>query len=153
MSLYSQLFKENKNADDLLEIIGVEREEFGRYRDVYPTADGTKIIVYTRIGGPNRPDYKDVIKRLRDHRLYNRDWDDPVDGTYGYFEFNVPAILVDDAKRIADGQAPLLVGEKFEKEIKEMQDPNSEASKRAEEIMKNIQAQVDAQPNGGVIWM
>ena len=34
-----------------------------------------------------------------------------------------------------------------------MNEPGSEAAKRAEEIADHINKQIAAQPNGGVIWM
>ena len=54
---------------------------------------------------------------------------------------------------MATGIEPLSVGEKFNKEIAEMNEPGSEAAKRAEEIADHINKQIAVQPNGGVIWM
>lgn len=61
-----------------------------RYRDGYLSKDFTKVILYTRIGGGNRPDYSDVIKELRSNKNYIKDYDDEFDSTFASFEFKIP---------------------------------------------------------------
>ena len=51
MSLYNQLFDENPDAAVLIGFLGLNKEIFGRYRNVYLNKAGDKIIVYTRCGG------------------------------------------------------------------------------------------------------
>lgn len=151
--LYNMLFGEDKNAGRFLEMLDLERDMFQRYRDCYLNGDGTRIIVLTRIGGSNRPSYDEVFDNIHTHPCFLSDYDDPKDETYCYFEFKVPEKYLRETQQMANGIEPLTVGEKFDKEIAEMNEPGSEAAKRAEKIANHINKQVLAQPNGGVIWM
>lgn len=78
----------------------------GRYRDIYPNADGSQIILHTRNGGGNRPDYRDTIRSLRKHPRYDYDEDDDFDCTYADFYFNTPAEYLEAVKRLASGKEP-----------------------------------------------
>jgi hypothetical protein len=129
--LYNMLFGENENADILLEFLKLNRAIFGRYRDCYLNHDGSKIIVLTRCGGSNRDDYDEVFTMARSHDLYLTDYDDPIDETYCYFEFGVPYKFEGQCKKLANGQEPLTVGERFEKEAEEMNIPGSDAEKNS----------------------
>lgn len=151
MSLYSMLFKENEDAEKLLNMLNLERDDFGRYRDAYLNADGTVIIVYTRCGGGNREDYDYVFESMEDHSQYIRDYDDEYDETYCYFEFDVPQKYLEETKEMSTGEKPLNVTEKFNKAIEEMQKPGSEAEKRAKEVAKRIEEGIEANPQGGII--
>lgn len=153
MSLYNKLFGENEHADRLLIACDLNRDMFARFRDIFPTIDGTKVIVYTRLGGYNRKSYFDTIKEIRNHDLYLTDYDDEYDNTYAYFVFAVPEQYIEAVRELADNITPLTVKEMFEKELKEMDVPGSPAALRAESIAKEIISQADSQPNGGVIWM
>lgn len=153
MSLYKTLFGENPDTNNLLGLLDLSREDFGRFRDIFLNADGTEIIVYTRCGGFNRDDYKIVFDHMKDHPYYITNYDDEFDETYCYFLFDVPKEYLTITRKVATGTDPLTVSEKFKKEIKEMEDPNSEASKRAAEIAKKIEEGITSQPNGGIIWM
>lgn len=151
--LYNVLFGEDKNAGRFLEMLDLERDIFQRYRDCYLNGDGTRIIVLTRIGGSYRPSYDEVFDIIHNHPCFLSDYDDPKDETYCYFEFKVPEKYLRETQRMANGVEPLTVGEKFDKEIAEMNKPGSEAAKRADKIADYINKQIAAQPNGGVIWM
>lgn len=151
MSLYNMIFKENPDADKILSMLDLNREVFGRYRDVYLNADGTEIIVYTRCGGDNRKDYDNVFEMLEGHPNYICDYDDEYDETYCYFKFDVPREYLEEAKGMATGKEPLDVREKFDEAIKEMQKPGSEAEKRAKEVARRIQEGIEANPQGGII--
>lgn len=113
MSLYNSLFGVNNAAPVLLKILNLSAGDFGRFRDCYLNKDGTKIIVYTRLGGGNREDYIDIIKAMRKHPNYEYDYDDDFDSTYAYFEFTIPDEYKEDLKRI-DGQRETPT-EKFQK--------------------------------------
>ncbi len=89
MALYTQLFGENKDAVAILGFANLNRDMFPRYRDVFLADKGTTIIVYTRIGGSNRIDYKQEIENIRKHNQYITDYDDNFDNTYAYFKFNI----------------------------------------------------------------
>lgn len=54
MSLYGLLHGQNPMSGLLLAVLGLTRDQTGRFRDIYPDADGTHIILYTRNGGGNR---------------------------------------------------------------------------------------------------
>lgn len=151
--LYNMLFGENKYASHLLDMIKLDRNSFGRYRDCYLDRTGNKIIVLTRCGGGNREGYEYMYKNIRKHKNYLRDFDDNVDNTYSYIEFGVPSIYISETHEMATGIEPLTVGEKFDREIKEMNVPGSDAEQRAQKIATYINNQIDAKPNGGVIWM
>jgi hypothetical protein len=136
--LYNALFGENPEALFLLETIGLVREDIARYRDVYLNEDGSKIIIYTRTGGGNREEYKDNIEFLRSCKGYVRDFDDEFDNTYAYFEFFIPEEKIEICKKKAKGEKPLNVSEKFDLEVKKMNEGDSEAIKRANDIFENF---------------
>lgn len=142
MSLYNQLFGENEDAMALLGMLSLTRNDFQRYRDVYLNKEGNKIIVLTRLGGNNAKYYRQVYMNMRRHKYYIKDYDDEFDNTYAYFEFKVPKEYENTCKSIAPSEDRLTVSAMFEKEIKEAENPNSEAAKKiekiADEIIKNI---------------
>ena len=110
MSMYNMIFGENSDADKLLAVLGLTKEDFYRYRDAYLSEDGL-IAVYTRGGGGNRGCYcRDYWKEDElnanghhadsvcvkqeknvEHPLYVRDQDDDFDSTYATFYFRIPA--------------------------------------------------------------
>lgn len=151
--LYNVLFGENEHADQLLDILDLDRSMFGRYRDCFPNDIGTKIIVLTRCGGGNRSEYEIVFDTMRKHPQYLGDYDDPTDETYCYFEFQVPVLYLPQTRPISTGKRPLTVGEKMEQEMKLLDNNDPEALARAEKIAKSMQKQIDAQPNGSVIFV
>lgn len=151
--LYNMLFGECEHADKLLDILDLDRSMFGRYRDCYPNSVGTKIIVLTRCGGSNRYEYEIVFETMRKHPQYLGDYDDKDDETYCYFEFQVPVLYLPQTKPLANGEEPLTVGEKFQKEGNLLDKNDPDALKRAEKIAESMQKQIDAKPNGGIIFM
>ena len=151
MSLYNMLFKENEKADKLLNMLDLDRESFGRYRDIYLNADGSKIIVYTRCGGGNREYYDWVFKNMKNHPNYISDYDDSFDETYCYFDFEVPLEYIAETSKLSTGIEPDNVSTKFGKAIAEIQKPGSEAEKRAKEVAKRIEEGIEANPQGGII--
>jgi|GEM_PF-3506225 len=153
MSLYSQLFGEDKNADKLLDILKVERDWFGRFRDIHVNADGKCIYVLTRIGGYNRGRYEKEWDYIQKHPQYLRNCDDAYDDSYAYIEFKTPEDSLEFTKSISTGSNPLTLQELFEKEMKEMDIPGSDAEKRAKKIAEQIQNGMNENPDGGIIWM
>lgn len=151
--LYNALFGENEHADQLLDILDLDRSMFGRYRDCFPNDIGTKIIVLTRCGGDNRNEYEIVFDTMRKHPQYLGDYDDPTDETYCYFEFQVPVLYLPQTRPLYTGKRPLTVGEKMEQEMKLLNNNDPGALARAEKIAKSMQKQIDAQPNGGVVFV
>lgn len=59
MSLYNELFGMNEDTPILLGMLGVNKEYFCRFRDVFLCNGGRNIRVYTRSGGQNRKNFKD----------------------------------------------------------------------------------------------
>lgn len=148
MSLYNRLFKENEDAVPLLGMINCTRNDFQRYRDVYLNKEGTVITVVTRLGGPNRKDYKQVFNNMMKHELYIQSYDDDFDSTYAYFEFKVPEKYAATCKLMAPKVDRLSVGEMFKKECEEMNVPGSPAFKRAEALAKEIFENLSGESDG-----
>jgi len=104
MSLYNMLFGENVLADIWLTLLGTERHQIPRYRDVL-LKDG-EVVIHTRTGGGNRDYYESAERRkwnnpeadtdgpfnedLRKLPGYLRDEDDSFDSTYANFFYAVP---------------------------------------------------------------
>ena len=149
MSLYNQLFGTNIDAFLLLAILGINKEYFERFRDAFLCNNGKNIRIYTRTGGSNRIEYQENWKKIRKNPLYIRDYDDKLDNTYAYIEFNIPEKYKATAKRMYKRE-PLSVGEMFKKECEEMDIPGTEAYKRAKKILHYILNNLD-NSNGGII--
>lgn len=147
MSLYNMLFNENQETAVLLGMLGVNKDFFARFRDVDLIKDGTIIRVFTRLGGGNREYYEDEWDEIRCHSLYIKDYDDDYDETYAYIEFNIPEEYKETAKKMFKGE-PLSFQEKFEKQLEDLKNPNSQASKVAEQIVDKIN---DAMESGNNI--
>lgn len=156
MSLYNQLFKENKDADVLLGVLGINKAIFIRYRDIYLNKEGDKITVYTRCGGGNRETCSDMYSRIRNHPNYIRDYDDSFDNTYAYVEFSVPERYRDMCKHIAPKEDPLTVSQKFDQAVENMKkDPHGPEMKQAMDIFgpifKEIEKDINKDKNNGGI--
>jgi hypothetical protein len=87
--LYNTLFGENGSQSEFLfGLLGLTRDDFGRFRDIYVVED--YIAVHTRNGGGNREDYEYVFETLSQHPLYAYDEDDDFDCTYADIYFRYP---------------------------------------------------------------
>lgn len=98
----------------------------GRYRDIYLNSDGTKIILYTRNGGGNRPYYTYVFRILRKHPNYIDDYDDDFDSTYAYIVFSVPEKFIALCQSLATGQEPKTIKEKLDETLNEIESMSKE---------------------------
>lgn len=104
MSLYNLLFGMNPNADQILALAGLTKEQCGRFRNCYleKAEGGTPIVVvHTRNGGGNREHYNDEKESgiscdctgcIATYHLpalsnYLSDEDDDCDCTYADFRF------------------------------------------------------------------
>ena len=150
MSLYSKLFGENVDTPILLGMIGVNKQYFERFRDVFLCNNGKNIKIYTRIGGDNRSDYEATWKKIKQHILYKTDYDDSFDNTYAYIEFSIPEKYEKVAQKMYKNE-PISVGDMFKKECEEMKQEGSEAYKRAEKIANMIIKEIENPKNGGII--
>lgn len=144
MSLYNTLFGMNEEAVVLLGMIGLDKEYFKRFRDIELIEKGTKIRVFTRLGGGNREDYKSEWEKIRKHELYIKDYDDSFDETYAYIEFNILDKYKETARKMFK-EEPQSFEDKFKKELEDMQIPGTKAYERAGNIAKKI---VDNMENG-----
>ena len=147
MSLYNMLFGTNEEAPVLLGMLSVNKEYFSRFRDVELIESGTKIRVFTRLGGGNREEYKENWDKIRKHELYLKDYDDEFDTTYAYIEFNIPEQYKETAKKMFK-EEPVSFQKKFEKELSEMQIPGTKAYDKMGEVAKQI---VDGMEQGNGI--
>lgn len=152
MALYTQLFGENPDATAILGFAGLTREMFPRYRDVFLMNEGRNVIVYTRIGGPNREHYLKEIKDILSHPQYKDNCDDEFDNTYAYFKFNILDNYTVTAKSMFK-EEPLPVSKMFERHIERTKDTSSEEYKKDMEIAAQMMKAIESQPNGGVIFM
>ena len=139
MSLYTQIFGENENADKILDLIDINRENFGRYRDCWLNPEGTIATVLSRVGGGNRQNYEYVYENLKLHIRYIGYKEEPGDSTYVYFNFSIPDNKIEEAKKIAPKEKHKTVCQMFHDEIKEAEeDPESPAAKKMEKIADQI---------------
>lgn len=90
MSLYNQLFGYNKLAGVLLNILELDPQSIGRFRDCWWDAERSRIVIHTRTGGGNREAYMDDNARLATHPCYRGDCDSDYDSTYADFYFELP---------------------------------------------------------------
>lgn len=148
MSLYNALFGENEETPVLLGMLAVNKEYFDRFRDVDLIEEGTKIRVFTRLGGGNREGYRETWDKIRKHDLYIKDYDDDFDCTFAYVEFNIPEQFKETAKKMFKGE-PISFSDKFKKELEEMDKPGTEAYKRAEEIAKKFENGIEFTDDNG----
>lgn len=150
MSFYNKLFNENEDFAPLLGMLKVNKEFFSRFRDIELTTNGTIIRVFTRLGGGNREYFQETWKKIQNHELYLKDYDDDFDDTYAYIEFKVPKEFEDTTKKMFKGE-PVSFKDKFEKELEDMNKPGTEAYKRAEEIANMLIKQLESNDNNGSI--
>lgn len=144
MSLYNQLFDENPDASVLIGFLGLNKEIFGRYRNIFLNKAGDKIIVYTRCGGGNRTEYERVFEMMKRHPNYLRDYDDTHDNTYAYIEFSVPDRYKATAQHMKPEKEPLTVWEQFQDHMKKSREnPNGPEAQKdaiiAEQIFKAME--------------
>lgn len=148
MSLYNLLFGVNRDADELLKMLGLAQDDFGRFRDAYLNESGANIIVYTRCGGGNRDYYEDVFSKMEKHPEYVTDYDDDYDCTYAYFVFNVPEKFKKQAKFMSDKNKPKSVHEKFQGVIEDI-DKKGKDSEYVEKMESTINELKEAFGEGG----
>lgn len=116
MGLYNILSGVNANSAEILAMLGLTKQDTGRFRDCH-VING-EIAVYTRNGGGNRHCYLDedapttdtdceregcyscaITHRLPQHPNYLRDEDDSFDSTYATIYFSIPKEYQEEAER------------------------------------------------------
>lgn len=93
MSIYNMLFQTHPWSAELVKILGLVTDDFGRFRDAWLQDDGEhglRIVVLTRCGGPNRDVFQDVFDKLRRHPEYLEATDDSYDDKYALVHFRIP---------------------------------------------------------------
>ena len=88
MSLYNIVNGSNVNTEQLLNLLNLSKNDFGRYRDIYTKNE--YIIVHTRCGGGNREDYEYMFDEISEHPWYSHDEDCDFDCTYADIFFKIP---------------------------------------------------------------
>lgn len=90
-------FPTDKEAEDwYAECVSSKCWSTGRFRDIYLSNDGKKIVLFTRNGGGNRSSYNYVFEILKRHPNYVTDYDDDFDSTYASIEFSVPQKFIEN---------------------------------------------------------
>ena len=146
MSLYNALFGENPTSNILLGMLGLNKEYFDRYRDIELIEGGTKIRVFTRLGGGNREYYTGTWEKIQSHELYIEDYDDDFDCTYAYIEYKIPKKYKETAKKMFNGE-PISLFAKFNKELEDMDKEGTEANKKAKQIATQIEEAINNSNN------
>jgi len=95
-SLYELVVGQNPYSKMALAILNMDQNQIVRYRDatlIRPQnkAEGWKIAILTRTGGPNRTHFDETA--LRDHKLFMFTEDLPKDESYAIFHFSFPEEL------------------------------------------------------------
>lgn len=88
MSLYNIICKGNPAAGRLLALIDLDPNRIPRLRDVYFRTPNW-VVVFTRTGGGNREHYQVGNEVLRQHPLFDSDWDDDFDCTFAHWWYKI----------------------------------------------------------------
>jgi hypothetical protein len=138
VSLYNLLHGVNPIAPLLKAVIGIDQEggqwQSGRFRDIFLSADGSEVVLYTRNGGGNREHWHDdqpagkdcrcpgciITYHLPTHPDYIRDEDDDFDCTYASVHFRVSERFRPLTGVLATGADPKSISDKFEETLQEM---------------------------------
>ena len=88
MSFYEILYGHNPYALVLLKALDRKVDDFDRFRDA--TVGPEHIVITTRTGGGNRPDYRDNWRDIRKMPFYDYDEDAEWDYTYAEIFFTFP---------------------------------------------------------------
>jgi hypothetical protein len=102
MSLYSITRAVNPFADDILKMIGLERDKVPRFRDVFAFCDPYQVVILTRAGGGNRKHNKNGIAYLRNNKYYVRDKNSNFDKTFAEFYYIIPEKIVEELRKFCD---------------------------------------------------
>lgn len=148
MSLYNMLCGYNQIAGPLMFMIGLKPPDAGRFRDCYLSKDGTKILVYTRNGGGNRPDHMPDFSK---HPQFVRDYDDDFDNTFATIEFNVPKEYEEMCKNMAATSDTRTGAERMNRVLEELKSgEDTPSNKRVMEIGKQICDKITSGESGDV---
>lgn len=134
--MYNALFGYNKDADELLDMLGFNRDSFPRFRDCYLSHDFENIIVYTRSGGPNRVNHAMTIHYIKQSPYYVKDLDDTFDETFMSFYFNIPENKRERVKEISKDTDTTTGQDKFQKLMKDVEEKGMDEVEKTNPRMK-----------------
>ena len=143
MSFYSMLFGKNPLSTVLLAVIGLKECDVERFRDCYLNKELKEIQIYTRTGGGNRNDYKNLS--LVRNQYYKTDEDDDFDSTYATYHFSIPEGIYDDLLGFLDCENKGISAKFFQWVNKTLNRPDTEedkyekASKKQSERIAELQ--------------
>lgn len=148
MSLYNMMCGYNGAAGTLMTMIGLKPSDTGRFRDCYLSKDGTKILVYTRNGGGNRPDHMPDFSK---HPQFVRDYDDDFDNTFATIEFQVPKDYEEMCKNLAATSDTRTGAERMNQVLEELKSgADTPSNKRVMDIGKRVCDQILRGESGDV---
>jgi hypothetical protein len=143
--LYTAVFGVHPAAGSVLKCLGLELEQFGRFRDAH-VANG-EIAIYTRCGGPNRAAFGFVFDQVRAHPLYLRDVDDKFDPTYATIYFRIPPEHAEFLRSIDIGK-PWDPDARWKEKVAELEAlPREELIRRADKLLEHVRVTV-IEPKG-----
>lgn len=102
MSLYNMINGVNPSVFVFLPMLGRRPEEYPRFRDCFLGKDENSIVIFTRVGGPNRGCGYGEEELFKDVNFL-KTYDDDFDNTYGSYVFSVPDKWRKDFDTIVQG--------------------------------------------------
>ncbi len=149
MSMYNMMHGTNPHAALLLAMLGFSNpsEQIPRLRDCYVDDDG-HIVVFTRTGGGNRPDYAEQNATLEARTGFLRTEDWATDTTFAKWVYAAPEGSEKLVRQLADTGARSDPTEKFEALIADMQagatKPSTrQALERAKPLMEQLRTAIE----------
>jgi len=121
MSIYHMMNGVNPMTFLILPMLGKHPDEYPRFRDVFAGDESRPeydrhIMVYTRTGGGNRPDYAAENGEMMKHPDYVDNYDDQEDSTYAVWVFKVPEKWSADYDKIMEKRV-LEVSDEYKDEM------------------------------------
>jgi len=90
MSLYNAVMGTSPLAPLVIKILNLKPDGVPRFRDAWASDDGSELVILTRTGGNNRPDYERENAALTQIEGYKHDCDDSFDPTFAHFTYETP---------------------------------------------------------------
>lgn len=145
MSMMMALVGRTPGAAMLLAAAGLDPQRCGRLRDCFLNSD-LQVVVFTRNGGGNRPDYEEATEYFRSQPGFVRDYDDDFDSTYAYYvlKMDETSYPTEFRQQFYD-RTTAVVGtpmERFHRVMEKMQDESTPGDDpelvRAKELGRNV---------------
>lgn len=163
MSMMESLVGRTPGFELALGLLGLTERDVGRFRDCY-VDENLNVVIFTRNGGGNRPDYEDVTNRLRAHPGFIRDYDDEFDCTFAYYVFKSD-LPIDRLQGIYEKTTKAVGGgtmDRFHRLMNKLNDENAKddpevvramafGKKMTDAIMASIDSSEDGKPQTIII--